>query len=349
MYSSFHIKNFRGFEDFQIDGLQRINLIAGRNNTGKTSLLEAVYIHARGNVFQALNIQSDRGIEIIGFDPAAPSWRSLFNELDEKRVISIDGLFGDTNRNIQLMSERATDLALTTDVFNTTEKIRFSSPARMLRLARFVNGDGVSEYLVQDEQGYSGKNIQDTILDVEFITFRTTGSSSSIASKFSSLQLLKQEAFLMVSLSIIEPRLLNVMSVSVDNISALYADIGMDELIPLNALGDGIVRLTHILLSIGTSENGVVLIDEIENGFHYSIIGKVWQAIAQAARDFDVQVFATTHSLEMIRAAHEAFKGNDPYDFAYHRLDRNRDGQIEAKTFDEELLEASVEFNFEVR
>ena len=64
-----------------------------------------------------------------------------------------------------------------------------------------------------------------------------------------------------------------------------------------------------------------IFIDEIENGIHHSVQCKVWQAIGQVARELDIQVFATTHSLEMIRAAYEAFKEDDMLDeFRYHRL-----------------------------
>lgn len=44
MITSLHIKNFRGFEDLEVKGLKRVNLFAGRNNSGKTSLLEAVFL-----------------------------------------------------------------------------------------------------------------------------------------------------------------------------------------------------------------------------------------------------------------------------------------------------------------
>jgi len=46
MYQSFHVKNFRCFDDLQLNDLARVNLIAGKNNTGKTSLLEALFLHA---------------------------------------------------------------------------------------------------------------------------------------------------------------------------------------------------------------------------------------------------------------------------------------------------------------
>ncbi|GAC1393566.1 MAG: hypothetical protein NVS4B11_00190 [Ktedonobacteraceae bacterium] len=39
---SLEIRNFRGFHHLQIERLGRVNLIVGKNNIGKTSLLEAL-------------------------------------------------------------------------------------------------------------------------------------------------------------------------------------------------------------------------------------------------------------------------------------------------------------------
>ena len=79
--------------------------------------------------------------------------------------------------------------------------------------------------------------------------------------------------------------------------SFIYADIGLGEMLDLRIMGDGLVHLTSILLHIASAAGGIVLIDEIENGLHHSIMHKVWRAIAAAARQFNTQVIATTHQL----------------------------------------------------
>jgi AAA15 family ATPase/GTPase len=90
------------------------------------------------------------------------------------------------------------------------------------------------------------------------------------------------------------------------------------------------------------------LIDEIENGLHYSVHQQVWQAIATAARHNNVQVFATTHSWECIRAAYQSFANGDQFDLAIHRLDR-RDNEIQVVTYDREALAAAMQHEVEVR
>ncbi len=115
-------------------------------------------------------------------------------------------------------------------------------------------------------------------------------------------------------------------------------------------MGEGMRRITSLMLAISTTENGIVLIDEVENGLHYSVQTRVWQAIAEAVRACNVQIFATTHSYEMILAAHEAFSEKDPCDLRYFRLSRNRDtNDIQGVAYEPETLEAAIEVGFEVR
>jgi AAA15 family ATPase/GTPase len=100
-------------------------------------------------------------------------------------------------------------------------------------------------------------------------------------------------------------------------------------------------RVLSIVLAIANAPGGVVLIDEIENGLHYSVLKEVWQAIAQTARQSDVQVFATTHSWECLRWAHEAFSESKEYDLRVFRLDR-ADGSVSVASYDRERIESAL-------
>ena len=103
------------------------------------------------------------------------------------------------------------------------------------------------------------------------------------------------------------------LSVGSDDI--LYCDVGFNELVPVNIVGEGINRLLSIILAIYEASNGIVMIDEVENGFHYSSLPFLWEAIFESAREFNVQVFATTHSFENIKA----------YSSVYDKLEGKKD------------------------
>ena len=128
----------------------------------------------------------------------------------------------------------------------------------------------------------------------------------------------------------------------------LHGDIGIDHLVPLPVMGEGMARLASLVLCIGNAPNGVVLVDEIENGLHWTVLTKVWTAIADAARQFNTQIFATTHSRECIVAAHNAFVESGLYDFRLHRLER-AGNTIRAVTYNNETLAAAIEIGLEVR
>ena len=122
---------------------------------------------------------------------------------------------------------------------------------------------------------------------------------------------------------------------------------GIGERVPLKSLGEGMNRLLEIALALIECENGVLLVDEIENGLHYSVLLDVWRLIFKTAKDLNVQVFATTHSKDCIEAFAVA-ANESPEDGMLVRLER-RDDKIVAKTIDEENLGLTVDYNVEVR
>ena len=143
----------------------------------------------------------------------------------------------------------------------------------------------------------------------------------------------------------VEPRLRSIF-IDAAGTPRVFTEIeGYDKPVPISLMGTGIVRLLSITLAMSDAAGGIVLVDEIENGLHHSVMQSVWDGIAEFAREFDVQVFATTHSWECARTAQQAFSVNEMVeDFRYHRVDRRMDtGEILVRTYSPESLEASFE------
>jgi AAA15 family ATPase/GTPase len=146
----------------------------------------------------------------------------------------------------------------------------------------------------------------------------------------------------------IEPRVKSIRSLKPFGASLLYVDIGLPEKIPAVHLGQGFIRLLSICTEIIGSNKAVLLIDEFENGLYYATLTEVWRGLQKVVEHEDVQVFATTHSYECIRAAHQAFAETSTYDFALHRLD-DMEGEVRVTAYDKETLETSLARNFEIR
>ena len=116
MLKCLQIRDFRGFNALEIDQLSDINLIAGKNNSGKTSLLEAVFLLAGGgNAQMAINDNVIRVIEPNGVPASDPFWKQLFFNLDMERTIGIDGehtSHGQLALEISLEQQPTTDVSL---------------------------------------------------------------------------------------------------------------------------------------------------------------------------------------------------------------------------------------------
>jgi hypothetical protein len=122
---------------------------------------------------------------------------------------------------------------------------------------------------------------------------------------------------------------------------------GTAEPIPLRSLGEGMNRLLGIALALVNAQNGMLLIDEVESGLHYSVQSNVWRLIFETARRLNVQVFATTHSWDCIEAFQQAAHEH-PEEGLLIRLTEKK-GDIVADVFDENELEIATREEVEVR
>jgi predicted ATP-dependent endonuclease of OLD family len=117
--------------------------------------------------------------------------------------------------------------------------------------------------------------------------------------------------------------------------------------VPLRSFGDSVNRLFGIVLSLVTAKDGLLLIDEVENGLHHSVQYDVWKTIFALAQRLNVQVLATSHSWDTIEAFQKA-AGETPEDGVLVRLLRRGDDVI-ATVFDEEDLRIVTRDKIEVR
>jgi predicted ATPase len=122
----------------------------------------------------------------------------------------------------------------------------------------------------------------------------------------------------------------------------------IEDRLPLRSLGDGMQRMLGIALSLVNAENGMLLIDGIENGLHYSVLPDMWRLIFQMASRLQVQVFATTHSWDCISAFQKAAQEEGQEEGLLIRLEM-KDEEIGATLFDERRLGIATREQIEVR
>jgi len=369
MYTSFEIENFRCFRKLELPDLARVNLIAGKNNVGKTALLEAVFLHCGGyNPGLTTKIYHFRGFDLAKIQTRNVGevlWGNLFLDFDATRPLELKGtnaITGERILRLRVLSKPdelarvPTELRPFAEGSDTApsdeggESASSASPS-VLELEFQGGGQEGRHYALADPRGLILRPLPPAAaMYAIFLAARKQTAFNEDSERFGRLVIKRSEDTVLDILRVIEPRLRRITSAVVGKETILHGDIGLSRLVPLPLLGDGMSRLTSLVLAIADCPGGVVLIDEIENGIHHSAMPRVWQAIDKVSEKFKTQVFATTHSFECIQAAHAAFAEINSYDFRLHRLERTEGtDDIQAVTFDRETMETALEAGWEVR
>ena len=363
MLQSVHIRNFRGLKDLKVEGLGRINLFAGRNNSGKTALLEALSLLAgAGWPNLAFNRPVARGADVLAEAESAPGsqvsavtvreslWKPMFHGLDLRGCIEVEARhskLGDLSLIVDFARQRNVEI--------TVGSLGGKSVAQLQDTLGFIyTSSGRSKVTSQaflDEKSqpqavYTGETDADPNLPFPSAHLSSRGLGHlQDARNLGEVRRRKQGDLVLKALRIIEPRLESIEENTSSGVPMIWGDIGFDELVPLSAMGEGLGRSARLFTALIHIKGGIVMVDEIENGFHHSVVPKVWEAIDEMSRDFGVQVFATTHSRECVRAAYKAL-GDEG--FVYHRLHADEDGN-RCVTYDPVALSGSFRHNFEIR
>lgn len=352
MLTNLNISNYRIFNELEMNHLDRINLIVGRNNSGKTALLEAIFLLAgAGNAEMALNAYVIRGPDQgtpINQKIGETFWKPMFYAFNTTKAVKItghDALHGPLTLDIS--SERqeqgtiefpidGPDSDPVTDLLGHRSLVfHYSGPGNKL----------VESRIRAKKQGFELKqgNIDPPFLAA--IVEPRVGNSQEDAIRLGILRRQKQGHVLLTALKVIEPKLQSVEDNSSSGTPMIWGDIGLTELIPLPAMGEGMTRIARIVLAIAASPDGVVVLDEIETGLHYSVLPKVWEVIDTASKQFNTQIFATTHSFECVEAAHQSLGMNG---FLLHRLEANGT-ENRCVTYEPEAITAALQHPLEIR
>jgi predicted ATPase len=357
LISELCLKGFKGFTNLQISQISRVTLLGGRNNVGKTSILEAIFMFFdRMNAQMILRQFGMRGVGAIPFDPQS-MWAPIFFDYNLDQEVEISIIIAGEKETLRLAYNprfEASSISARTVVpgfiptqIKTDQK---PSPSFSLDITYEKKREKQIAHLLMGLNSLELRmeRMQLNSRPATLVSARNHSNPVEDAHRFGQLDIIGKQDAIVTFLNIIEPRLKSLSSVAMGDSSLIHGDIGLSRKIPVSYMGDGISRLLSIILAIATTKDGVVLIDECENGLHHSVMPRIWKAIGQAAREYNCQVICTTHSYECLAAAQEGLSGDLAEDFSYIRIDRD-DGNCTAKHFDHEMLTMAVKNNMEVR
>lgn len=385
MLDSLLIKNFRSLKHLEVPRLGRVNLIVGKNNTGKSSVLEALRIYA-GNAqrpllealarehderFRARDAEAFEEPENMPFqdffmgrafplvDDQSISIGSLTNEQDRLQIQhslmeeyvdleEVDG--GETinriRRRIIPKAEAGQSTAEISQVLVIKKGDRFFAPMKLVNVRGRVPAT---------EPGA----VACSVVPTQFI------SMDELADEWDRIVFTDQEEIVKAALQIIEPDLESLAFVRSDqdgaftpsryrrDRTAMIKLRGLERPVPLNSMGDGMLRVLQLALKLFAAKGGFLLIDEFENGLHYAVQERVWALLFEVAEKYDIQIFATTHSWDCIESFTKVAVDRPETEGVLFRLGRSvrtsDKGQIIATVFDEAALANVTQADMEVR
>ncbi|MEI2722323.1 MAG: AAA family ATPase [Verrucomicrobiota bacterium] len=316
MLTNVHLKNFRGFKDTTVGPLKRVNLIIGQNNTGKTGLLEALALLLADPPRSAGNLPSL--FRTASGDHNENFWKWLCYNKDPKNNVEITGKFDG-------LSQFGVWLGAASQ-----PQGQFHHAGTLGNIPFYTLGQRVNALLKASTFSTHPTNPRQDAIDYNRVVLRR---------KKKQVEGLLQK---------IEPRLQAVETLQTGSEPLLYADVGLSEMIPVTQLGQGFSRLLDIYSEIVAAEAKVLLVDEIENGLHHSVLPTIWRGLFNAAKEVEVQIFATTHSWECVLAADAAAREDSSYELNLIRLDRVNDN-VKATIIDKDALSTAKELHWEMR
>jgi predicted ATPase len=334
------ISNFRGLSKVNIQPLSRINLIAGTNDVGKTAVLEAIY----------LLFSSDKLLQFpTAFRPSVRDqqnndfWYWLFPERDLQKTAQIE--IGKINGQDDLSWD-----------FRTS--VRLDSPTRPEDFRDFVvsydkagpNGtvQNLGRWSGRPGASWSGVGNINHPCTIAFSI--NDLSPENVADAYNEVVKMKEGESKMESrMRHLEVRLNRLRYLKMRTAPEVYADLGFEQLVPVTQFGSAFYRLLTIFSGALAKRAKILLIDEIENSLHYSTFTEIWSEFAKIAQEEEMQIFATTHSEECIRGAHQAMSERSSYELAVHRVQRLKGGITEVVTHNREMLAASFDTGLPVR
>lgn len=357
MITNLNIENFRGIQKLSIKEMRRLVLLSGNNNVGKSSVLEAVFFmmdhlspdsFSRMNGFRGLNIPTN-GVSL---------WEPLFYQMNPDNSIRIQAKRGEDTLTLSYAKDDSYIPALNGGIPKNVAGSFQSSAKRNYTLRFDFQVEGSADYseighYTASENGMLRELADDDgdkqVMQLSYTSFVNNNfvrTDRAILDRMGKAEINGEKEKLIHFLNRIDSSISDIVTLSTNGIPQLYINTNR-KLLPVQFSGDGINKLLYIVLSIMDARDGILLIDEIDTGFHYSMYEDLWKIVSDVSRDYNCQVIATTHSYENIMGAVEGVK-DYPEDFSFYRLGYTRNG-IESFRYSYDLLKNALRSDMEVR
>jgi predicted ATPase len=350
MIRSAEIENFRGFKSLRLAGFRRINIVVGDNSSGKTALLEGLFLASGASPQVAGKLRAWRGYntELEGPPDQLMDaiWRDLFFDLsyDNTASVRMVGTNGDTR-----------EMVITTASHDQHQEIMpLKRPQDVLAIShplRFGWKGANDDDFHWETPEIVGQQIKVTVRESNvrayFISSAHPVAPKFLATMLSDLRKEGKDAPFQQAMRKEFDYIKSISSEQNAGSAMLYAGLkGKTTLQPLNLMSSGIYKIANILLHMMRAKKGFVCVDEIENGIYYTRLKSLWSAVERLSNQNQSQVFATTHSLECLQAAAKVLPARE---LSLIQVFREKNGSCRALLAEGENAIAAIESGIEVR
>ena len=371
------ITQFRGIKRLLVPQLGQVTLIGGKNGVGKTTVLEAAQVYAargRYRVLSQLLRKHDERASVLTEDDddddtheVAPDLSALFHRRDEgrKTEISIGPRRTTRKLTIKLTIPSDEDIEeLDISDLSSNDEVRWPTVG-------FRGKNYELPWLIFSPDSWHSNLSTSRLNAIMRRRYRRSEwpasikcewlgpapqSNNILARYWDDVAATQDEGRVLEILSRVSGQKIERVIVvgdegrEFDRLSRriMVKMEGYAKRVPLQSLGDGAVRLFGTTLALTRCRNGILLIDEAENGVHHSIQSSFWNMVLNAAEQYNVQVLATTHSWDCVAGFARAAENSKNVEGIYVRLER-RESETQAISYSEENLLAVSEQRIEVR
>jgi len=357
MYENLRISNFRGIDELNIDELSRINLFVGANNSGKTSVLEALFLlSGAGNPRLPTSINSFRSLKFVSDNV----WRSFFNRMNVSSPIVVDGLEDAVAKKLSISAIADTSDLGEADSHSPNDSDSSSQAGSKATSESSIVGldllyeevDSQAIRRTRSQVFQEKRDVRTRVVEgkVEpkraLFTNDLTITYSEIALRLERMLVDKKDQVLIDVARKLDS---SVSGFVLGANGTIFVDTGLSKMLPVQLLGNGMVKLLVVNLNAYEARNGMLLIDEIDNGLHHSSLGLLWKSLIRSAINYDVQIVATTHSYECIKALVDSSEGESVRNMIRVFRTEIADDNINVKVFDRDALTRFIEREWEVR
>ncbi len=352
-FETLTIKQFRGLQESELSQLGRINLLVGPNNSGKTSILEAISAYCSPlDPLEWLNIAWRREIKSSRI-PMLDALKWLFPQsadsdpellYEGKIILSAAGNFPIVEVSADYREILGTDPAESAEDEESlygSDDIRRGADVTLKAVRNDVlfGSDRFSEnFQIWENERFVKHRVQkENVLPVTTITPFSHRVEQIQVRQFTDAAFQQMSDDVIALVRQIDSGIKRIQILDKTGMrSSLYIEHDRTGVSPISAFGDGLRRTLAIALNLALVRHGILLIDEIETSIHISALKTVFQWLVKSCEKFNVQLFATTHSLEAIDAILSLDRKSKKDLVAYRLPSPETNGKI--KRFGEDLL-----------